>query len=134
MWGVSEVAAMATDLAEFLGGAVGLALLFKMPLIVGMAITAVALLMLSFVGCALSGLPLIFAEQPWAPVLATAMGGFRGAALIHRISAFVLIVVFVSHVFSVFRRAFVNRSLLSILWGPDGHAYTVSHQTVGIYG
>lgn len=41
MWGVSEIAAMATDLAEFLGGAVGLALLFHMPLIAGMAITAV---------------------------------------------------------------------------------------------
>ena len=33
MWAVSEVAAMATDLAEFLGGAIGLALLFNMPLI-----------------------------------------------------------------------------------------------------
>ncbi|MEX5728827.1 manganese transport protein [Rhodovulum iodosum] len=41
MWGVSEVAAMATDLAEFLGGAIGLALLFDLPLIVGMAITAI---------------------------------------------------------------------------------------------
>jgi manganese transport protein len=41
MWVVSEIAAMATDLAEFLGGAIGLALLFKMPLIAGMGITAV---------------------------------------------------------------------------------------------
>ncbi len=41
MWLVGEVAAMATDLAEFLGGAVGLSLLFKMPLFVGMAVTAV---------------------------------------------------------------------------------------------
>lgn len=41
MWVVSEIAAMATDLAEFLGGAVGLALLFKMPLIYGMGVTAV---------------------------------------------------------------------------------------------
>jgi manganese transport protein len=41
MWVVSEVAAMATDLAEFLGGAIGLALLFKMPLLAGMAVTAV---------------------------------------------------------------------------------------------
>src|SRR5579871_1152915 len=40
MWIVSELAAMATDLAEFLGGAIGLALLFQMPLLVGMAITA----------------------------------------------------------------------------------------------
>jgi len=41
MWAVSEVAAMATDLAEFLGGAIGLSLLFQMPLISGMAVTAV---------------------------------------------------------------------------------------------
>jgi manganese transport protein len=40
MWVVSEVAAMATDLAEFLGGAIGLALLFQMPLLAGMAVTA----------------------------------------------------------------------------------------------
>ncbi len=42
MWLVSEVATMATDLAEFLGGAIGLSLLFHMPLLVGMAVTAVA--------------------------------------------------------------------------------------------
>src|SRR5215472_10062158 len=41
MWVVSEVAAMATDLAEFLGGAIGLSLLFQMPLFAGMAVTAV---------------------------------------------------------------------------------------------
>jgi len=41
MWAISEVAAMATDLAEFLGGAIGLALLFNLPLIVGMGITAI---------------------------------------------------------------------------------------------
>src|ERR1700678_2041232 len=40
MWVVSEIAAMATDLAEFLGGAIGLALLFQMPLLAGMAVTA----------------------------------------------------------------------------------------------
>ena len=41
MWIVSEVAAMATDLAEFLGGAIGLSLLFGMPLMAGMAATAI---------------------------------------------------------------------------------------------
>ena len=40
IWVISEIAAMATDLAEFLGGAIGLALLFHLPLLVGMAITA----------------------------------------------------------------------------------------------
>jgi manganese transport protein len=41
MWVVSEIAAMATDLAEFLGGAIGLSLLFHMPLLAGMAVTAI---------------------------------------------------------------------------------------------
>ena len=41
MWIVSEVAAMATDLAEFLGGAVGLALLFHIPLPYGMVVTGI---------------------------------------------------------------------------------------------
>lgn len=40
MWGVSEIAAMATDLAEFLGGAIGLSLLLKLPLLAGMVVTA----------------------------------------------------------------------------------------------
>src|SRR6266852_6259596 len=42
MWVVSEIAAMATDLAEFLGGAIGLSLLFQMPLFSGMVVTALA--------------------------------------------------------------------------------------------
>ena len=41
MWVVSEIAAMATDLAEFLGGAIGLSLLFQTPLLVGMIITGI---------------------------------------------------------------------------------------------
>jgi manganese transport protein len=41
LWVVSELAAMATDLAEFLGGAIGLSLLFKMPLLAGMTVTAI---------------------------------------------------------------------------------------------
>ena len=41
MWVISEIAAMATDLAEFLGGAIALALLFRIPLLYGMIITGV---------------------------------------------------------------------------------------------
>lgn len=41
MWIVSEIASMATDLAEFLGGAIGLSLLFDMPLLAGMGVTAI---------------------------------------------------------------------------------------------
>jgi manganese transport protein len=39
MWTISEVAAMATDLAESLGAAIGLAILFHIPLLAGMIIT-----------------------------------------------------------------------------------------------
>ena len=38
MWAASEVAAMATDLAEFLGGAIGLSLLTGLPLLPGLVI------------------------------------------------------------------------------------------------
>ena len=41
MWIASEIAAMATDLAEFLGGAIGLTLLFHLPLLAGMVVTAI---------------------------------------------------------------------------------------------
>lgn len=40
MWIISEISAMATDLAEFLGGAIGLSLLFGTSLMTGMVITA----------------------------------------------------------------------------------------------
>src|SRR5258708_6599981 len=41
MWIISEISAMATDLAEFLGGALGLSLLFHLPLLVGMIATGI---------------------------------------------------------------------------------------------
>jgi len=41
MWVASEIAAMAIDLAEFLGGAIGLSLLFQMPLLAGMIVTGI---------------------------------------------------------------------------------------------
>ena len=41
MWVASEIAAMATDIAEFIGGAIGLSLLLHLPLFGGMVATAV---------------------------------------------------------------------------------------------
>ena len=42
MWGIAEIVAMATDLAEFLGAALGLYLLFGIPLFPAALITGVA--------------------------------------------------------------------------------------------
>ena len=41
MWGVMEVVSMATDLAEFLGAALGFYLLFGIPLWVAAVLTAI---------------------------------------------------------------------------------------------
>jgi cytochrome b subunit of formate dehydrogenase len=78
-----------------------------------------AVLMLSFVGCALSGLPLIFSDKPWAATLAGMLGGFEGAGRVHRTCAFVMIVVFVTHVVMVVTRAMTGGRLMGVLWGPD---------------
>jgi thiosulfate reductase cytochrome b subunit len=78
-----------------------------------------SLLMLTFVGCALTGLPLIFAERPWAGTLARFFGGFEGAGLIHRTCATVMIAVFVTHVATVYSKAIAGGNLMKILWGPD---------------
>jgi manganese transport protein len=50
MWAVSEVAAMATDLAEFLGGAIGLSLLCHLPLMAGMVVTGIITMLMLVLG------------------------------------------------------------------------------------
>lgn len=50
MWLISEVAAMATDLAEFLGGALGFALLSGLPLVWAMLLTAIVTYLLLVLG------------------------------------------------------------------------------------
>ncbi len=78
-----------------------------------------AALMLTFVGCALTGLPLLYSDHPWAVTLSHVLGGFETAGAVHRLCAFVMIVIFVGHVVTVFWRAIARRDVLGILWGPD---------------
>ncbi|MGZ9031850.1 MAG: hypothetical protein ACXW2G_10775, partial [Burkholderiaceae bacterium] len=75
-------------------------------------------MMISFIGLALTGVPLLFADHGWAVALVKAMGGFEGAALIHRISAVIMTVVFVGHIVRVFVRAFLSEDWLAYFWGP----------------
>jgi cytochrome b subunit of formate dehydrogenase len=78
-----------------------------------------ALLMVTFIGCALTGLPLLLADEKWSSVLVRLFGGFEGAGLIHRICAAVMIAIFVLHVLRVFLRALQRNDLLGVLWGPN---------------
>ena len=76
-------------------------------------------LMISFLGLAITGMPLLFAGQPWAATLARMLGGFESAGYIHRLCAFVMIVLFVGHVIMVLGGALAQGRLMKVLWGPD---------------
>jgi cytochrome b subunit of formate dehydrogenase len=75
-----------------------------------------AFLMITFIGCALTGIPLLVADQAWAQKLAQLLGGIRVAGVVHRICAAVMIVVFVAHVARVFMAAARRRSWLELVW------------------
>jgi cytochrome b subunit of formate dehydrogenase len=74
------------------------------------------LMMVAFLGLAFTGLPLLFAEHPWASRLAHAIGGFRPAAVLHRISAAAMLLCFALHLGRVARR--LVRRDWGVLWGP----------------
>jgi cytochrome b subunit of formate dehydrogenase len=74
-------------------------------------------LMISFVGLAITGLPLLFSEQPWAGWLARSLGGFEAAGFLHRFFAVVMVTLFVWHLARVFRRVAFEGDW-GMLWGP----------------
>lgn len=109
MWGVSEIAAMATDLAEFLGGAIGLSLLFHMPLLAGMIVTAIVTYGL-----------LLFEKAGFRP-LELAIGALVGIiGLCYLAELFIAPVVWSGVAGNIIRPQL-----------PDAHALTIS---VGIIG
>ncbi len=77
-----------------------------------------ASLMITFIGCTITGLPPLFADHAWAVSLAKLLGGFSGCALIHRVCAAIMIVVFAGHVVRVFVEAVTRNGILGTLWGP----------------
>jgi cytochrome b subunit of formate dehydrogenase len=75
------------------------------------------LLMLSFFGLAATGLPLLFSDQPWARAMTHVLGSFEVAGWLHRVSALLLITVFLLHLVRVARRVVVKHDF-GVLWGP----------------
>lgn len=49
LWLVSEIAIIATDLAEVIGSAIALKLLFQIPIVIGVWITAIDILLISYI-------------------------------------------------------------------------------------
>ncbi len=75
-------------------------------------------LMASFLGLALSGLPLLFADRVWAPVVARIFGGYGVSGILHRFSAAVMFITFFVHLGRVTLKA-MSATGGSILWGPN---------------
>ena len=75
-----------------------------------------AALMVSFLGLALTGLPLLFHDAPWARALAALLGGLQVTGWIHRVCAVVLIAVFSAHVGHILWR--LVKGDRGLLWGP----------------
>lgn len=74
-------------------------------------------LMASFLTLALTGMPLLFPEAPWATTLANLLGGYRVTGVLHRIAAVTMMSVFATHLFRLAHRLFVRKDY-GMLWGP----------------
>jgi cytochrome b subunit of formate dehydrogenase len=74
-------------------------------------------LMASFLTLALTGMPLLFPEAPWATTLANLLGGYRVTGVLHRIAAVTLMLVFLTHLVRLGHRLVVRKDY-GMLWGP----------------
>jgi cytochrome b subunit of formate dehydrogenase len=74
-------------------------------------------IMVTFLGLAATGMPLLLSEAPWGRALARAFGGFTGAGLFHRFFGSLLLAAVAFHVADVAWRAFV-RGEKGLFWGP----------------
>ncbi len=75
-------------------------------------------LMLSFLGLSFTGIPLLFADAPWALRLATLLGGYGVTGKLHRAFGVLMVVVFLLHLGTVLRRVLLKKET-GLLWGPD---------------
>jgi cytochrome b subunit of formate dehydrogenase len=76
------------------------------------------LLMLSFLGLAFTGAPLLFSDSRWAVRLAGLLGGYGVTGKLHRGFGALMILLFLVHLATVLRRVLVNKET-GLLWGPD---------------
>jgi len=76
------------------------------------------IVIVSFLGLALTGLPLKFSETVWASWLMELLGGFRMASAIHRLCAVITFAYFLTHLVHIGHRVLVKGER-NLLWGPD---------------
>lgn len=73
----------------------------------------------SFIGLVASGMPIKYAQAPWAAWLVKLFGGYHGAALAHRICAVITFGYFIAHIGYVVYDIAVARKFKFNVLGPD---------------
>ena len=77
-----------------------------------------AIVFSTFIGLALTGLPLRFSSASWAEGIARTVGGFSAILFFHKVCAVLLTIAFLIHVGGLGYRGLVKREK-GIFWGPD---------------
>jgi cytochrome b subunit of formate dehydrogenase len=82
-----------------------------------------AVMAISFLGLAVTGLPLKYSSQPWAQKLVYVLGGFESTSVWHRICGIVTILYFVTHlvwlVIRIWNRRKQGTPWITLVMGPD---------------
>lgn len=73
----------------------------------------------SFIGLVASGMPIKYAGAPWAVWLTKVLGGYEGAALLHRICAVITFGYFAAHILYVVYTVAVERKWKFDPLGPE---------------
>ncbi len=73
---------------------------------------------ISFLGLALTGLPLKYSQSGWAAWLVAGLGGIETAAALHRICAALTFGYFLTHLGQIAYRVLIRREK-GLLYGPD---------------
>jgi cytochrome b subunit of formate dehydrogenase len=71
----------------------------------------------TFLGLAMTGLPLRFSGSPWAREFAITVGGFGAILFFHKFCAVILTLAFLGHVGHILYRGLIRREK-GIFWGP----------------
>ncbi len=75
------------------------------------------ILLVSFTVLAVTGLPQMYSQQPWATVMILGMGGIETVRIIHRVAAVALILGTIYHFVALAYRIYVKRVALTMLPG-----------------
>lgn len=78
-----------------------------------------AVMAVSFIGLVASGMPIKYSQAPWAAWLTTLLGGYEGAALIHRICAVITFGYFSAHILSFIYNIVIVRKMRFDVLGPE---------------